>query len=203
MSKSHSSISRNIQAGLAVSVLLVGSVAGWATTTDIMGAVMGAGVVVVDSSVRKVQHPTGGIIGEIRSRDGDRVKAGDILVRLDATITRANLAIVTKSLDGLFARTARLEAERDDLPAIDFPPSLLERATDPDVANILAGERKLFDLRRTARMGQKSKLRQRIAQLEEEVKASTPKPRQRHGNWRSYRMSSRASASCGNRSSFP
>lgn len=169
MSKSHLSISRNIQAGIAVSVLLVGSVAGWASTTDIMGAVMGAGVVVVDSSVRKVQHPTGGVIGEIRARDGDRVKAGDIVVRLDATITRANLAIVTKSLDGLFARRARLEAERDDLSAIDFPAALLERASDPDVATILAGERKLFELRRSARMGQKAQLRQRVAQLEEEV----------------------------------
>ena len=61
-----------------------------------------------------MQHPTGGVVGELRVRDGDRVKAGDIVVRLDETITQANLAIVVKSLNELQARHARLEAERDD-----------------------------------------------------------------------------------------
>ena len=71
------------------------------------------GKLVVDSNVKKVQHPTGGVVGELRVRDGDQVKAGDIVVRLDDTVTRANLAIVTKGLDELAARQARLEAERD------------------------------------------------------------------------------------------
>ena len=69
---------------------------------------------VVDTSAKKVQHPSGGIVGEIRVRDGDQVKAGDLLVRLDETVTRANLAIVTNNLNELSARKARLEAERDD-----------------------------------------------------------------------------------------
>ena len=71
------------------------------------------GTLVVESDVKKVQHPTGGVVGEIHVRDGDRVKAGDVLIRLDETQTRANLAIIEKSLDELAARQARLEAERD------------------------------------------------------------------------------------------
>ena len=168
-SKTQRSIRRNLWAGLAVAVLLVGSFAAWATTTEITGAVIAPGTLVVDTNLRKVQHPTGGVIGEILARDGDRVKAGDVLVRLDDTITRANLAIVIKALDELRARKARLEAERDNAEHVTFPPELTERADDPDVASVMAGERKLFELRRTARTGQKAQLRQRIQQLQQEV----------------------------------
>ena len=125
---------------------------------------------VVDSNVKKVQHPTGGIVGELRVRDGDHVKQGDIVVRLDDTVTRANLAIVTKGLDELHARKARLEGERDGASQVKFPPDLVARASDPEIASILDGERKLFELRSKARTGQKAQLRQRIEQLNEEVR---------------------------------
>ncbi|MGE0023224.1 MAG: HlyD family type I secretion periplasmic adaptor subunit [Hyphomicrobium sp.] len=167
--KSSRSIRRNIWAGIAVAALLVGGVGAWATTTEISGAVIAPGALVVDSNLRKVQHPTGGVIGEIHVRDGDRVKTGDVLLRLDATITRANLAIVVKTLDELRARKARLEAERDNLETVAFPAELEERQSDHDVARIMSGERKLFDLRRDARTGQKAQLRQRIGQLHREV----------------------------------
>src|SRR4029077_13169743 len=88
-------------------------VGGWASTTQLSGALIASGSIVVDSNVKKVQHPTGGVVGELRVRDGDRVRVGDIVARLDQTVTRANLAIVTKGLDELFARKARLTAERD------------------------------------------------------------------------------------------
>ena len=68
-----------------------------------------------------MQHPTGGVVGKLNVQDGDRVKAGDILVQLDDTVTRANLAIVTKGLDELGARKARLEAERDGAETVTFP----------------------------------------------------------------------------------
>jgi HlyD family secretion protein len=167
--KSQLSIQRNIRAGVAVAVLLVGSVGGWATTTEITGAVIAPGALVVDTNLRKVQHPTGGVIGEILVRDGDRVRAGDVLVRLDATITRANLAIVVKTLDELRSRKARLEAERDNLERIAFPAEVLERQANPDVARIMTGERKLFELRQAARTGQKAQLRQRVDQLRREI----------------------------------
>jgi HlyD family secretion protein len=81
---------------------------------------------------------------------------------------RANLAIFTKGLDELMARKARLEAERDGLDTVKFPPDLL--ATDNnDAREAIASERKLFQLRRTARLGKKAQLQQRIEQLEQEV----------------------------------
>ena len=120
--------------------------------------------------MKKVQHPTGGVVGEVRVRDGDRVKAGDTLVRLDETVTRANLAIVHKGLIELYARKARLAAERDGTDTVGTPKDLADKTGDADVQEALASERKLFELRRTARLGQKQQLRQRIAQLQEEIR---------------------------------
>jgi HlyD family secretion protein len=162
-------IQRHLWAGITLLIVLCGGVGGWAATTEISGAVIAPGVLVVDTNVKKVQHPTGGVVGEIRARDGDRVAIGDIVVRLDETVTRANLAIVLRGLDELVARKARLEAERDGLEGIAFPSEFMERLSEPQVAAIIAGERKLFDLRQSARVGQKSQLRERIAQLREEI----------------------------------
>src|SRR6185312_11347883 len=149
--------------------LLAGGVGGWASTTEIAGALIAQGSIVVDSNVKTVQHPTGGVIGKLNVQDGDRVKAGEILVQLDDTITRANLGIVTKGLDELTARKARLEAERDGSETIAFSSDLLARAGDPSVATALTNERRLFVLRRSARRGQKAQLQQRIAQLKDEI----------------------------------
>src|SRR6266436_7221059 len=107
------SIRRHAFAGLLVVAILAGGVGGWASTTELAGALIASGSIVVDSNVKKVQHLTGGVVGELRVRDGDRVRAGDIVVRLDETVAHANLAIVSKGLDELMARKARLESERD------------------------------------------------------------------------------------------
>jgi len=163
------SMRRHLVAAIVVVSVLVVGVGGWAATAVISGAVVASGSVVVDSNVKKVQHPTGGIVGELRVRDGDRVHAGDVVVRLDETVTRANLAIVTKGLGEMMARKARLESERDGLDAITFPAQLLAEADDPDRAAAIDSERKLFNLRKTARSGQKAQLRERIAQLGEEI----------------------------------
>jgi HlyD family secretion protein len=163
------SMRRHLVAAIVVVLVLVIGVGGWAATAVISGAVVASGSIVVDSNVKKVQHLTGGIVGELRVRDGDRVRAGDIVVRLDETVTRANLAIVTKGLDELTARKARLESERDGSDTVIFPAQLLAGADDPDRAAAMDSERKLFNLRRTARNGQKAQLRERIAQLQEEI----------------------------------
>ncbi len=163
------SIQRHMVAGVTVVMMLVGGVGGWAATTQLSGALIAPGSIVVDTNIKKVQHPTGGVVGEVRVRDGDRVKAGDIVVRLDETVTRANLSIVTKGLNELAARKARLEAERDNLDAIKFPDELVARQDNVEAASAMASERKLFDLRRNARTGQRSQLRQRIGQLQEEI----------------------------------
>jgi HlyD family secretion protein len=163
------SIRRYVIAGISVVVFLTGGVGVWAATTKISGALIAPGTVVVDSNVKKVQHPTGGVVGELNVHDGDRVKAGDILVRLDDTVTRANLGIVSKGLTELTARKARLEAERDSAQNITFPEELMRRHNDPQVAQVLTAERKLFELRRAARAGQKAQLRERIEQLGQEI----------------------------------
>jgi HlyD family secretion protein len=163
------SIRLHMIVGLAVVLVLTFGIGGWASTQEISGALIAPGQIVVESNVKKVQHPTGGVIGEIRAHDGDVVKAGDVLVRLDDTVTKANLAIVTKNLDGALARAARLEAEQRALDKPHFPPELTDRAGDPDVAAVMASEAKLFDVRVNGRAGQKAQFRERITQLNEEI----------------------------------
>jgi HlyD family secretion protein len=163
------SIRLHLIIGLAVVVVLAGGLGGWASTAEISGALIAPGSIVVESNIKKVQHPTGGVVGEVRVHDGDLVKAGDILVRLDDTVTKASLAIVTKSLNGLWARAARLEAEQQGLDKVVFPPMLLEETDDPDAKDVMASEAKLFEVRTTGRIGQKEQLRERVTQLKEEI----------------------------------
>ena len=163
------SIRLHLIVGLAVVVILAGGLGGWASTAEISGALIAPGQIVVESNVKKVQHPTGGVVGEVLARDGDIVKAGDILVRLDDTVTKASLAIVTKNLDAQWARAARLEAEQRGLDKITFPSQLLTRINDADVKSLILSETKLFDVRVTGRTGQKAQLRERITQLNEEI----------------------------------
>src|SRR6516225_1699621 len=127
------SIQRHRLIGLALVIFLTFGLGGWAATTNLAGALIAPGTLVVGSHVKEVQHPTGGVVGELLVRDGDHVKDGDVLLRLDPTATRANLAIYSKGLDELTARKARLHAERDNRASIAFPPDLLTRANDPDV----------------------------------------------------------------------
>ena len=92
-----------------------------------------------------------------------------MLVRLDETQARARLAIIDRSLDELAARQARLEAERDGKDTVTFPTELTSRMNIESVAEVVAGETRLFDIRRTAREGRKTQLQQQILQLQEEV----------------------------------
>ncbi|UPA27408.1 HlyD family type I secretion periplasmic adaptor subunit [Shinella oryzae] len=163
------SIRLHLAAGLALVGLLAGGVGGWAAATQLAGAVVASGHFVVDSYPKKVQHAKGGIVGEIRVQEGKTVKAGEVVLRFDATQTRANLAIVTKRLNELHARLARLEAERDDRTAIDFPPGLSMDSTDPDIISAVRSETRLFEFRREARNARKAQLAERIAQYEHEI----------------------------------
>jgi HlyD family secretion protein len=165
------SIQRHLIGGAAIVGFLVFGIGSWAATMKLEGAVVAQGSLVVDSSVKKVQHLSGGIVKEIRVREGDHVKAGDILLRLDETQTKAANAIVSKNLEELIAQQARLEAERDGADYIDLSAAIIERAigSNSDGARTMVAEQKLFEIRRQAREGQKSQLRERIAQLREEI----------------------------------
>jgi HlyD family secretion protein len=173
MSENSSSIRRNLLLCSALVAALVGGGGVLASTVELSGAVIAQGALVVESNIKKVQHPSGGVVGELRVREGDHVGAGDIVLRLDDTQTRASLAIVTKGLDEFRARKAREEAERDDAPAIEFPAELYARAADPGVQRLLAGEQRLFETRRAAREGSKAQFRERIAQINEEITGYT------------------------------
>jgi HlyD family secretion protein len=165
-----SSIRRHLVGGSIVVLTLICGLGGWAATTELAGAVIASGSVVVESNVKKVQHPSGGVVGELLVRDGQRVSAGDVLVRLDETVTRANLGIVIKGLDDMNARKARLASERDGADDIALPHALLARNNESDLSSAIDSERKLFALRRSARLGQKAQLKQRIMQLQDEVR---------------------------------
>ena len=160
---------RQVFAIAGAALLLVLVLGGWAISTEFSGAVIAPGQLVVGSNMKKVQHPTGGVIGELNVRDGKVVAAGDILARLDDTQVRANLAIVVKALNELIARQAREEAERDDVEVLVFPADLLARMQDADVAKAVTGESRQFEMRSKARQGQKGQLRERIVQLREET----------------------------------
>jgi multidrug efflux pump subunit AcrA (membrane-fusion protein) len=156
--------------GFAAMAVLIGGVGGWAATTQLAGAVIAPGSVVVESNVKKVQHPTGGIVGEILVKEGDTVHEGQIVMRLDDTVTRATLGIVRSQLDELMSREARLLAERDGADALTFPEALISRRDEKTLATAFAGEQKLFESRRQARVGQRAQLRERIAQINEEIR---------------------------------
>lgn len=166
----HRSIRLHLRFAIAAVVLLAGGIGGWAATTELSGAVIAMGQLVVDSNVKKIQHPFGGVITELNVRDGDRVQAGDILVKLDGTETRANLAIVSKALDELYAVQARDDALRDGAASVSFPPDLMSRVDDAATAELMKGERRLFETLVSAADGQKAQLKEQVAQLDEQVR---------------------------------
>ncbi|MGB9366370.1 MAG: HlyD family type I secretion periplasmic adaptor subunit [Xanthobacteraceae bacterium] len=163
------SIRVHLAGAVVVAVLLVGGLGGWAATSEFAGAVIAQGQLVVDTNVKKVQHPTGGVVAELNVRDGSIVNVGDVVIRLDDTQTRANLQIVVKGLAELGARKAREEAEIDGMDSIAFPSDLVERRDDPEVERVLVGEARLFEIRRKTREGLKAQLNERVSQSEEEI----------------------------------
>ncbi|TIO88551.1 MAG: HlyD family type I secretion periplasmic adaptor subunit, partial [Mesorhizobium sp.] len=162
-------IRRNVRAGAIAAALLVGGLGLWAASSSLAGAVVAVGHLVVGSNVKSVQHPQGGVVGALNVQNGSTVEAGDVLVRLDDTVARANLAIVDNGLDELSARRARLIAERDGAQAVLYPEQLSGNAHAPQIGHLIDGENRLFALRRQAREGKISQLRERIVQFRQEI----------------------------------
>jgi HlyD family secretion protein len=158
-----------LRTGLRV-LLAVGLLAGgWIALMPLAGAVVVPGNLVVQSNVKTIQHPTGGVVAEIAVHNGMRVGVGDLLVRLDATQAQASLQMVSKQLDELRARIARLVAERDGLPRPEISVGMSARVAESNVATLLASEASLFKARANARESQKDLLQSRISQLGEEI----------------------------------
>lgn len=142
----------------------------WAAQAPLESAAIAGGAVEAESSRKTVQHLEGGIIGHILVKDGDVVEAGQPLVRLDDTRSRAALQVLQGQLWDAQAREARLLAERDGQSAVHYPQTLLDAAkVHPAVAEALSGQTKIFDTRRRLQEARIDVIRQRKAQTEREI----------------------------------
>lgn len=159
----------HILAGLVIIAVMFGGLGTWAALAPLTSAVIAPGVVTVFSKRKTLQHLEGGIVSEILVRDGDFVERGQLLLRLEDTRARANLAIIEGQLGVFQARQGRLEAERDGAEAVAFPAALTERAEDPKVADSLRGEAELFTARKAALDGEVEILTQRVQQLKKQI----------------------------------
>lgn len=159
-----------IMGGMLVMLITFGGFGGWAAFAPLSSAVVATGTVKVLSERKTVQHPEGGVVKDIRVRNGERVNAGDVLVRLDDTEANANAQILRAQLDAAEAAMARLRAEQ--VRAGDMPLSArLEARMDiPAVRETVDSQHLLFKARRATLIGQQNILNERIAQLEEEIK---------------------------------
>lgn len=161
---------RPLTVGFATLVVLGGGLFGWGALATIAGAVIASGQVEVGTRDQVVEHVDGGTVGAVLVRDGDRVEAGEVLIRFDASRLASETAILEAELAELVARRNRLEAEFRDADAIAWDPELAAMAArDPAVREILDGQRRLFEARRASKAGQVAQLAERIGQTGEQI----------------------------------
>ncbi|WP_377845497.1 HlyD family type I secretion periplasmic adaptor subunit [Bosea sp. UC22_33] len=162
-----------IRLGLIASVTFVGAGMAWGTMAPLEGAVIASGTVVLEHNINKVQHAVGGVVGAILVQEGQRVAAGDVVMRLDETATRVNRQIIVNDLNSQRIRQARLNAEREQAATITVPADLKAlAATDPDIKQALASETALFAARARTRVGQRAQLAEQIKQSQQEIRGT-------------------------------
>ncbi|EJJ26377.1 type I secretion membrane fusion protein, HlyD family [Rhizobium sp. CF142] len=173
VSESQRSLRRHSVMVVAMAILLVGNIGGWAATTTLSNAVVGEATVVIDDNVKKIQHLVGGIVSEISVSEGSHVNAGEILLKLDGTSVKANLGIINSNLAQLYVRRSRLEAERLGQPSFSMD-ELQAKGVDLEGNKLLIdGELQLFKTRQSSMVGRKKQLEEKMAQLDEEIKGDT------------------------------
>ncbi len=165
---------RHARLAIVSLICLIAGFGSWAGLTMISGAVIAAGQIIVLDEQQIIQHPEGGVVAEILVRDGDRVEAGAILMRLEGTRLRADLAMIDAQRNDLLARTARLEAIRDGRAEVIFPVHLMEAAQhqparEVQIASQMAGQTQLFLAQRDSRAGILSQLDHRRAQIDTQI----------------------------------
>ena len=163
------SLSRWLRIGWLIVAATFGIGLGWAALAPLSSAVVASGIVKVETDRKKIQHPEGGVVQAIFAKEGMHVKAGDVLVRLDATKAGSGYGMVRGGRDVALATLARLTAERDDLPAIAWPPELKAREADPQVADILRSQTQLFQARRNSLQGELNILAEQTTALRSEI----------------------------------
>lgn len=160
----------HVRFGLFALLILVGGLGTWGAFAELAGAVVASGSLRVTAQQQVVQHPDGGVVGEILVREGDRVEGGSVLIRLDGTSLRAELAALEGQIFELMARRGRLTAEQTDADAITFDKELLEAAErDPDVHALVEGQRALYEARKRTMEREIEVLGERQSQIGEQI----------------------------------
>lgn len=164
-------LQRPFRMGLAAIALFFGGLLLWSLVAPISSAAIAQGQVRVESYRKTIQHLEGGILRELLVKEGDVVRKGQILAHLDDTQAAATSSLYQGQWDALKVLEARLQAERDDLPAIRFAAGISARLGDPAVAEMAVGQQRIFASRRQSLVGQANIIRQKIAQLQAEIGA--------------------------------
>lgn len=152
----HASLIRHSAAVMVLAIGLLVGLGGWAAMAKLAGAVVATGRVVVEGNSKKIQHLSGGIVSEIKVAEGDRVDAGQILLRLSDTIVQANLSIVENTLAQLYSRCARLRAEITEATSFTVPEDLVELTNPKAARTFIDSEQGLFNSRLSALTGMKT-----------------------------------------------
>ncbi len=159
--------------GFLALAILVGGLGVWAVQTRLAGAIISQGNIEVQSNRQVIEHPDGGVVGEIFVRDGDAVSDGDLLVRLDDTFLSSEKTIVESQLFELMARKIRLEAERDGAGMETLAPQLAalqeQENVDPE---LIAGQQRLFEARLETLNQKIEQLGKQRNQIESEIKGT-------------------------------
>jgi HlyD family secretion protein len=174
MNKKRSTPRTPIIIGFVAALVLVGGIGYWAVATQIAGAVVATGAIEVESESQVVQHPDGGVVDEILVRNGDSVAAGDLLVRLDGTFLRSELAVIEGQLAEFFARSARLRAERDgetDVRVEEYPDLFTQ--TRSVLEEQVAGQRSLFEARLVSLKREEEQLTKQQGQMQQQIEGLT------------------------------
>lgn len=163
-------VARPLLLALGASLLFFGGFGAWSVLAPLQSAAIAPGVVVVDTNRKAVQHLEGGVVERLLVQEGDTVAQGQLLLRLDQVQVRATVERLRGQLHGALALQARLRAERDELAEIEFAPELAGQAGDPAVIDAIRSELRIFEARREQVESQTRILRQRNAQVAEEIR---------------------------------
>ena len=164
------SANRPLFSGYITLIVLIGGFGAWSIFTTLSGAIIAPGQIEVSLNRQVVQHPDGGVVEEILVIEGERVEAGDVLLRMDGSALRSEHLIVGNQLLDLEARRARLEAQSNEAEKITFPNTLVAAATDnTDIAEILTGQASLFTKQAEAMVQARKQRQTRIKQIESQI----------------------------------
>jgi HlyD family type I secretion membrane fusion protein len=156
-------------AGWAIIVIFFGCFGAWAVTAPLNGAVVANAVIKVEGNRKSVQHLDGGIVKELRVKEGDRVAADTVLIVLDDTQARAELDVLSQQYLVLRATEERLKTELARQPEMVMPEEFKARADDPNLPGIWRGQLHQFESRLAALAGQRNVIKEKIAQLEAQI----------------------------------